>query len=392
MNDPGPITAAAEATDPVSVALRHATRAARCDFSRLAATTAERAALAAAPRPVTNARVQDLLAWRRSVAWVALVFAAVAIVFALIDAISNLDDFADQAVITGFASFLVVVVFLSKAVLLGCLVGAIRTWPDARRSGRLLLLGWSVAVAVPLLVTLLPLTDLMFDWGAVARDQGVEVAQVNRMFAEVLLAIALFWSAVPSLLALFPGALRAALTVKTLLPTRAVGAVVAAGMAPLYTVFFIVVFGQIVQLSGSAALSIGVLLVALAPTVFVWRARALTQPRTAAEARGWVAAVRTHARVVTAVGLVLVVVGLADTRVFGRPAVGWTSDPEAGPLFTATSAIDLVCWFVAMLGTYTVVATDALLRLMHVADRKAAEWRDTPGRPADDETLEAAQA
>ncbi len=365
--------------------LVHLLRVLRCDFTRMRATDGERAALAGAKKATTHAPAQDLLAWRRSMSLVAALFAASALVFALIDTISSVSDFADMPQITSTATWLVIVTFLSKLALLGGLLVGIRCWHDIQRSRRALLLGWGIAILVPVLVILLPISELMFDWSQVSQQDGQEVTVITRSVMEALLAIAMFWSAVPSVLALFPGMLRAALTVKTLLPTRAVGPLVAAGLAPIYAVFFVVVFGQVLQLSGSAAMSFGILSVAAAPLVYVWRGRTLAQPLSPEDARGWTAAVRNHSRILSALGLLLVFIGLFETRMFGVSLLGWSSDSA---LFSAISLTDLLLWFVAMLTTYTVVATDGLLMLMHTS---AKEWAEAKGRRADDETLGATQ-
>jgi len=364
------------------LALRHLLRAQRCDLTRVNATAGERKALETAG--ITNPAARDYMAWRRSMAFVALGFAVVALVFALIDAIGTLSDFSEAAYVTGVASLLVLVEFGSKLALGIGLFLAVRHWTDARRSRRAMTAGWAIAIVVPLLFILLPLTDVMFNWDAVRSSAGAAVAGAERAVIETMVAVMMFWGAVPSLLALFPGLVRAGLTVKTLAPARGIGPVVAACVAPIYAVFFVVVFGQIQQLSGSVLMGLGILLVAAAPLVLVKRCPRLMPPLEPAEAALRVGRARNRVRLLSVIGLLLVLITLFSTKMFGRPVLGFDGDAA---LFSVWSFVNILAWFVAMLTTYTVVASDGLVGAMRTADRNTKTWSEDAARGRDDEVV-----
>ena len=92
--------------------LRHGQRWLRCDFTRMAATPSERSALGAATPPILEPVAQDYVAWRRSMVWIAVLFASVGTVDELVGLFTL--ETGGTTGITGFAAFLQFLTFASR--------------------------------------------------------------------------------------------------------------------------------------------------------------------------------------------------------------------------------------------------------------------------------------
>lgn len=273
-----------------------------CDFRTERATGWESASLES--QGVHHPLAQAYMAWR----WPLL---AVAIPFLLFHGIWELATFTwittqiskgqdgGEAILNllGSASFDVFDVFriLSIISILLCaiMVGvAVGMWPRQKWTRRLALIGWLVMFAAPFLLAIFPHAALM-DIDRVQRelpdmlrqaqpgltDAQLEVAaeqgakQIKNAMGMVFgMAIALMIG--PRVLGLFPGAIRSAFTMKTLLPQSQAAGWLGALTAAFWTIFLVVGLVVANQVQSSVKLVMGLLFMLMSPLVYiVWAKR-----------------------------------------------------------------------------------------------------------------------
>lgn len=349
----------------------HVSRWAAGDFANIRATAGERALLAQPPLAFADPVVQDYLAWRRSMAWVALVFALAGIVDSAVDLFTS--KTGGDTGLTGFSTFFLLLIFASRAWLGLVLVRSALGWADPRGGRRRLRWAWMLALFVPVLLVQLPLADLVLEQPAAAAVEGGEPVlgipgldpqAVIRGLAGIAFGVQGFVMALPGLTSLFPGAIRAGLLLKTLLPGRAMGAVVALSLGPIYALLLLVLMTFVQQAASSALFFIGALLLFTGPLLTFRRTWELVRPMSAEELAPRMARLRALARVSTWGGLGLLMLGLFTTKVFGHRLLG-IGDGIIGLGDVALFA----AWFLAMLTTYTVVSADGLLQTMRLAEQ-----------------------
>jgi hypothetical protein len=360
----------------------HLSRAWACDFTRMEATTEERAILVASPRTIRSKPLQDYLAWRRSMAWVALVPACLAALFGFIGWASSLEDNP------GGVNFLSFVSWAGRAGLIVGLLLLIREWPRPRRTRRYLRYGWLLALLLPVAIAMVPMAPMY-----AAEFERQDLAQGGQGFTQegreawtgligIVAGLAAFWQTVPALLSIFPGMARSGLILKTLLPGRATGAILTIATGPAYALLFLVIFTQFLQVTSSALISVGTLLLVAAPLLVARSARALLPPATPEDVGPRVARVKSAGRLVLGAGALLVVIGLFTSKVLGKPFVGFGDS-----WFSLWTALELVVGFLAMFTAYTVVSVDGVIEATAAADRNAKLEAESPQRTKDERSL-----
>jgi hypothetical protein len=375
---PAPV---AGATPFLEQARLHLARWWGSDFRHIHATVEERARLASAPTPIAEPAVQDYLAWRRSMALGSLVLAVVAVLHAVIDAAGAEEGQPGVVTFIGWATA------SSRGVLAVALLRAAWGWAAPAGSRRQLRWAWAVALLVPVLCLQLPLADLYVgedpsEESGLVDPQAAQERQVVRDVLGTLFGLAAFLLAIPGLTSMFPGAIRAGLLVKTLLPGRSMGAVVATFLAPIYALLLLVLLTFFQQVGGSGLLLVGALLLFAGPLLAMRPGWQLVGPLTAEAAVEPMRRYRLFSRASTFGGLGLVVIGLFTMRIFTIRVAG-TGDAIVG----LDDMFFLVAWFVTTLGAYTIVSADALLEGMTKADAVAARARESAQFAADTATL-----
>lgn len=355
-------------------------RAAQSDFLRNRATDAERAQLGAAATPVRGALVQDYAVWRRAMLWLA---ASALIVHTLVGMVTftsmetvmvdaqmqpGVDEgrlraqvrhaFGEDNLQT--LDVLQMLLLVASALGSGLVCWAAVRWLDVRQSRRLARVGWLVMFAVPMLLALMP-------WARMMEFPNMDASQREMVSATIGLALGMsfFVIVAPKAVALFPGAIRASLTLKTLLPENPMPGWVAALIAPLYSVFLLVIIVTINQLQGDFLLVIGVVLLMLGPLVNVRRARDLLRAHTPEEAGRLVADVRRTSGTFAVLGLVFLVAFIVKAE-----------------LFSVGDAIGFVFAMVGSVLLLTLVSADFFVALLHANHTQAKEFlaSDLAGR------------
>ncbi|MCA9287457.1 MAG: hypothetical protein KDA05_02665, partial [Phycisphaerales bacterium] len=281
-------------------ALLCAQRVTRSDFQTERATELERAKLAGARHPIVNPMVQDFVAWRRSVLWVAAVLIAIYAFFQIVTFTTfesamgpQIDRLYEEAVeqarahgvrvelsrgefhemsmrqfgrnnaevVDAINGILATSVFLSAI----CIGIAAKWWKSVPASRLWSRIAWGIMFCVPMILSFFPITWFMsFEHVQEAHARGAQRQAMGAVFA-----VGVFMMIAPKAIALFPGIIRSAVSLKTLVPESVAPGWVAAGMAPLYAIFLFTLVSMINQSQGDIFLILGVLCFMTGPLVYI---------------------------------------------------------------------------------------------------------------------------
>lgn len=361
-----------------------AQRVFRSDFQTERATDVERQKLASAREPIVNPMVQDFVAWRRSVLWVAAcligLYAVIELVSyrtfeeqmrpawdaqfdqmyaqGMLDHRMSREQFREQSleqfgrgnagVIDGIEGLLTTSVFVSAILV----VIAARSWKSVRSSRTLSRWGWAVMFVAPFLVSFLPITALM-DFGHIP----AESRDMQRQMLGMVFALSVFMTIAPKAIALFPGIIRSAISLKTLVPESAAPGWVAALMAPLYAIFLLTLVSVINQARGDIFLVGGVLCYMVGPLIYLLRAKHMVRPHSPEEATTVVRGARRQAAIFTVVGTVSL-----SIFVIRMPGLSWGD------------ALGFIIGVGGNVLLMTVVASDLVLALLYQGYRQGRNF------------------
>lgn len=161
---------------------------------------------------------------------------------------SRVPDTVDLAPVDNMFALLIVPVFVGGVLSLW----AAWRWRDVRTSRRLARIGFLVTFLAPFLVAALPISRFL-DHGPISEREGSSLNLALSTMVGLRFSFLLGSRAI----ALFPGIIRASMALKTLLPESPMPGWAAALLAPMYSIFLLVVFARIVQLQGNFLLLIG---------------------------------------------------------------------------------------------------------------------------------------
>lgn len=272
-------------------------RVARSDFGRDSAAPEEREALASGPARITRPLAQDYAAWRGSVLFLAACVMVVGVILRLLNFQSfsdGLDPMAIQGIGEGNLDTLDLIhwtLLLSTLATTGLVVFSALKWTDQVRSGRMALIGWLIMIGAPLVLALLP-------WSRMLSTDHLHLESDReslRGMVGLILGMQFFFILAPKLLAIFPGIIRASVTLKTMLHESPAPGYIVVLFAPFYAMFVLVVFTTINQMQGNLILLAGIGCLVVAPLVYLWRAKDFLRPHSAEESQVFVRGVRKQA-------------------------------------------------------------------------------------------------
>lgn len=392
----GPKDRAQQIREDIRLCVR---RVIRSDFQREKATDEERRALEASPEPINNPMVQDYVAWRRSLLWVAaafiLLYAGLTIssfqLFEDAAAASSgvtYDDFraeqeglpqmawSDPGEIMGRSEWEsrrreqarqnfgeentdlvngILVVLVAAVVLAAALtLMAARQWKSVRSSRRWSRAAWLVMFGVPFLVSFLPITAMM-DFSHIS--ENVQEQEQARMMLGASFALGVFMTIAPKAIALFPGIIRSCISLKTLVPESAVPGWIAALTAPVYAVFLLTLVSVMNQMQGDMMLVAGVLCFMAGPLIYVWKAEEVVRPHTPEETTTLLHGARQKASAFTLAGI-----ALTGMFVVELPNMTWQD------------ALSFMAGIVGNVLLMTVVAADLIVALLYHGYRQSREF------------------
>ena len=198
---------------------------------------------------------------------------------------------------------------------------AARTWDKHRRSRNILLRGWLIAFLTPLILALIPFAWRFDLSNADPTQDPTQVANMMSGFG-LIGAIVAYVTLMPAVLSLIPGVLRGCLRIKALIPESILPGLFLIAAAPLYILFFLVIFTTINQVAGNLVLILAVLSLLMAPLLYLFNAGTFTRPLRTPEEIAKVGQVQTTAMIILSVGVGLLVVYAFTATIFGKSLVG----------------------------------------------------------------------
>jgi hypothetical protein len=346
-----------------------------CDFSKDQATPAETDALSRAREPVTEPYPQAYAAWRRSLLWVAGIALALAGVFKVLSfrtMESQLEELsksnaqgqqmAEFLRLAGKQNFetidgLMLMLLLPTLIAAGAAIWAAVHWAEVRRSRRAARIGFAILFFVPLALALVPLRDMLEFPAEVPAEAIVYLKNVLGSG----MAVTYFVQVAPRAFSLFPGLIRASMTVKTLVPMSPIPAWVTVLIAPFYAVMFAMLVVMLGQLQGDEMLMGGVFCFLVSPFIYLAKAPALLQAYTRPTSDDETKKARLLAMAANALGLVLVSAWVIDLQLLGF-----------------VEALEFVF---AVLGSFVfinVVGADLMVALMYYGHEQAQTFANGP--------------
>jgi hypothetical protein len=293
-------------------------RVARSDFTKERATDDERKQLESTSRPVTNPLAQDYAAWRRAVLWLAAITLSILVIIELATYQDTADVLEPQQVREVGRGNLETLDSIQWILTLSLVVGAVMTvaaawrWRDVRLSRRLARWGFLIMFLTPFAIAAIPITS-MLDFGHLSEQEQKAIS----VLLGLQLGLGMFMTLGPRAIALFPGIIRSSMTLKTLLPESAAPGWAAAILAPLYSLFLLVLVSMINQMSGNFFLLAGLACLMVGPMVYLRRHRDVLRSHTTEEAAVLVAGIRRQALLFNVAGSVLLLIFIIDLELLG---------------------------------------------------------------------------
>jgi hypothetical protein len=295
------------------------------NFVAEAALPEERAQLEKAAIPVKSPMAQNYAAWRRAILWFSGIGLGVA---AIIQFIQGWAEMFGPAVPTVFRLLTLALNALQIAAPVLILMAACR-WVDIKRSRKGARWGWLIQFFGPLLLFLLPMQNFSdaaewFVYFQKMQGQEVDIATVKAQLAldptslaqmnqgmMIVFGAAALIILVPRIFGLFPGIIRACLTMRTLVPESPLPGSVAAVVVPLYTMFLTLALVVAAQV-GTTLVFLGIACLVVSPILLLTNLRSLVKPMDEASMNAHVTSLRIKMSMVTLLGLVLLLISIGD--------------------------------------------------------------------------------
>lgn len=324
-------------------------RVLRSDFQQEHATDVERRQLEVAKEPVTNPLAQDYAAWRRSLLWIAGIALTL---LALLEAatFTSMADLLEGSdlgnavgednleTIDGIFGFLIVPVLVGGIL---SLVAA-ANWTNVRFSRRMARLGFLIMFLTPFVMAALPAKE-MLDFDHLRED----TRPLAEMGLGTIVGLRLFFLIGPRAIALFPGVIRSSMALKTLVPESPLPGWASTFVAPLYSIFLLVVFALVNQIQGNFLLVLALTCLMVSPLIYLWQGREILRPQREDEVSDVVGRLRRRSGMLTSLGVLFFGIFFIDIEMsFG----------------------DILKFVISIIGNVvllTVVAADLLLALLH---------------------------
>lgn len=365
----------------------------------------ERAALEKAEIPVRSPMAQNYAAWRRAILWISGILLSIAGVLGLIDEVPNLFNATYPPIIRVIAAGMILINIVAPVMII---IAAIR-WTQLRRSRKRARLAWMVQFLGPLLLLLLPVKHLMEDRDIAAlaveaqwqiqkealkkeieNTPAADKESARRRFGDIeaefvknrkamedtvlaskefkdniekaktqialIMGMLALYTLGPRVLGLFPGVVRASLTLRTLVPESPVPGYVIALVEPFYMVFvslLVVIAAQ----AGNSVVFVGCVTLFAATIILMKEVRKLCTPMDPASMNAHLKPLRKKVVLTSLIGIGIIASGLEEY---------WA---KLDPLKIATAVGHLI----GNIFLLTVIAADFFIALMKFSfeeDRK----------------------
>ena len=367
-----------------------ATRIMASNFTKAHASEQERKSLIEAKVQIRSTTSQNYAAWRRAMLWFASVGLTVSALSGTIDYFrelfdsSSLSEFIpveitqqigpantnvlnnmvkNPAVLTVIRTILLLFKILAPI----CVIMAARQWTDVKRSRRLAWIGWLAVFIGPFFALILPIPSLMSNnygiGGAIFNYQGVTVdlapARLG-MFSVFGMLFALV-SLAPHVLSVFPGILRACITLRTLAPESPLPGWISMLVAPLYAMLFAIIVVVAAQ-SNHLILAAGLAFIMGLPLLTLLNVPHLSRPMKPDEMNQLLEKYKNKQSVLQWAGIILILIASGEYL------------ERLGVWRIITTTLELVASIFFM----TMVASDFILGLMRVAHEQSKSLQSSP--------------
>lgn len=366
---PPPVPAGEPAAEPAGPTLQdHLRRARSWRIGTATPAPKERVALAAAG--VDDPLLASYLVWRRSM----LVVTMPVILLTGLGALLSLAEIEFGEPFNQLGDIAAALPSLAPLVLVGAVALSLASWTDARRSSRILVVGWVISFVMPLIPAVLPLEflvdteELEFQIG----DPDTAAAFITGL--KLVLGIGYAMQLLPAIVTFPAGAVRGALRVRGLLPASPLTGWMLIVAAPFYSVLTFVALVLITQLLGTGLLLVGTLLLVCGPWVHVWRRRLYTGISTA-ESEAELDKTQNVTGTIALAGFAVILVWALTAKVSGLRPIGSGEDATLNYVDGGRLAIEAV----ARVLLSTVVFTSILLRMTLTDWRNSTIRRSQPG-------------
>jgi hypothetical protein len=312
---------------------------------------------------VSDPQLQQYLAWRRSLLLLLLAPAGLCVILGLIAMTME----SGLLLFGKLVSFLRVVPLIAMAVAAGW---GTMVWWKWSQSRRVLWGAWAVAVAMPLVLSLFPAAGQI-------DPQGADFLAIS--------GLACFVHLLPAFWALFPGALRAALRLKEVMPEAVFPGWLAALAAVAHILVTAALFLPLNALAGNLALVLAGLCFLAAPVGYLWKVPVLLKPLNSDEEKTAVALAQVLNLALTVAGFVFLVIYLFTAEVMGKSLIGTTDAAWARPWNLHIYLFPLELFVRSILTTLVAADLFMLVNLAHW--RQEQEFRGTPAAQVQEDFL-----
>lgn len=331
-----------------SLAKLFASRILSSNFTQAAAREDERKTLEAASTPILFPIGQNYAAWRRAILWFSGVGLAIAALFQIGPTGKLILDGNNPSKAFKAAAFALFGLQVLAPAL--ALWGAVR-WSEIRESRRFARLAYFCQLLGPMAIFCIPVATISAN--------TPQEANVLRTYLIVWALDILF----PKIFALFPGLIRACLTLRTLLPESLMPGWICMFVAPLYALFCMVAVIIGAQ-SGNIWLFAGFSSLLMVPGFVLLDAKNLCAPTDEAGMNKTLEPLRLRIMIATVICVIFVIVGSFD--LIKQMNIG------------VTNIINIIAMLIGNIFLLTVVASDFLTGVIRKAFEADAELDGTP--------------
>ena len=239
------------------------------------ATVTEKEAEVLLQANVSNHLMQKYMGWRRSL----LMFSLPSVLLSSIFSFIGIAGIVWES-LNGLGVIAVLLSIISPPTLFVALCFSTYFWNDLVKSANICAYGWLFSLLAPIWPALLPIDYLL------ANDLLQQTTAEKLLLARFSLGISYSLQILPLIITIPSGALRGSLRVRGLLPECSLAGWFIVLIAPIVPLTIFAAMVLMTQLFGNALLLVGVVLLLVAPTFYVFRRKLYTEALTTEQDRG----------------------------------------------------------------------------------------------------------
>lgn len=302
---------------------------------------------------ITNNTVQSYCTWRLSCLIIATPFIFIATILSLIDLNDNF------SFLNGLGKLLQLIQRINNIFLFVGIVYAIIEWSNITKSIMVIRIGWFISFILQLIPSFFSsdmiIKDNVLD---ILGDYGISSYGTN-------IALSYIITLLPYIITFPNGAIQASLRIRWLLPTSSLASWILIITIPFYLILTITALVVIMQMIGNVCLFLGMILIVLAPLVYLFKRDILFEMWTTTDNTKELLIIKLHRIVIicTVIGYILLLIWSFTAKVNGIRPFGKAknNDDYIIYLFNYTQAF---CIIFNLLGRYiitTILFCDTIL-------------------------------